>query len=162
MISSCSYRFDGLLALRSHRIFREEGFFFLTLYLPFLPSKTSFPICPGPGSTLNKEIKLFSKGPSVLFDLSEVSQVSSQALNLNLPFSSSTCTFNTYASQTKDPKRNGWGEKKSIIPIPLKVQTASGYPSIDLLLLHSIACGTFPRCSLLTRYSSSQSLFSLF
>lgn len=52
--------------------------------------------------------------------------------------------------------------KKSIIPIPLKVQTASGYPAIDLLLLHSIACGTVLQHSLLGCYISSQcSVFSL-
>lgn len=52
--------------------------------------------------------------------------------------------------------------KKSIIPIPLKVQTASGYPAIDLLLLHSIACGTVLQHSLQSCYISSQcSVFSL-
>ena len=47
----------------------------------------------GLGSTLDKEIELLSKDPSILFDLSKVFQVNSQALNLNLPFNSSTSTF---------------------------------------------------------------------
>lgn len=45
------------------------------------------------GSTLDKEIEWFSKDPSILFDLSEVFQINSQALNQNHPFNSSTSTF---------------------------------------------------------------------
>lgn len=62
-------------------------------YLPELQASPSPGNLTGLGSTLHKEIELFSKEPSILFDLSKVSQVNSQALNLNLPFNSSTSTF---------------------------------------------------------------------
>lgn len=81
-------------------LFSVEKRAFSESFLPEPPTAQADPssgTITGPGSTLDKEIELFSKEPSILFDLSEVSQVNSRALNLNLPFSSpsvsSTSTF---------------------------------------------------------------------
>lgn len=68
-------------------------FFLNPTYLSHLQANPSSGNLTGTGSTLDKEIELFSKDPSILFDLSQVFQVNSQALNLNLPFNSSTSTF---------------------------------------------------------------------
>lgn len=62
-------------------------------YLNYIEGSPSSRTLNGLGSTLDKEIELFSKDPSILFDLSKVFQVNSQALSLNLPFNSSTSTF---------------------------------------------------------------------
>ena len=92
----------------------------------------------GLGSALHKEKELFSKELSILFDLCKIVQVNLQALNLNLPLQLSHLHILTRHSRETLKGMSGWmgggREKKSIIPIPLKVQIASGFPSIDLLL----------------------------
>lgn len=68
-----------------------ENMDFSEAYLPEAgPSSRTL---TGLGSTLDNEIELCSKDISILFDLSEVFQVNSQALNLNLPFNPSTSAF---------------------------------------------------------------------